>query len=121
MSFVPLQTLLLGLRYEELSWDYGRPSIDDPECLPCIFLEVSFFQFPMYFYKIWFFSQFDAIENGINVTKLIQVFTRQADMIDALIAHFTDQRRRKNENNDVNQAPIDPPIIEEGDEGKFSL
>lgn len=34
-------TLLLGLRYEEFSWDFAKPNNpDDPECLPCIFLEV---------------------------------------------------------------------------------
>lgn len=77
---------MLGLRYEELSWDYGQPSIEDPECLPCIFLE------------------FDAVENGINVTKLIQIFTKQADMIDALISHFTEQLRRRKENNEAEAA-----------------
>lgn len=35
-------TLLLGLRYEEFSWDFAKPNNpDDPECLPCIFLEVN--------------------------------------------------------------------------------
>lgn len=35
-------TLLLGLRYEEFSWDFAKPNNpDDPECLPCIFLEVT--------------------------------------------------------------------------------
>lgn len=38
-------TLLLGLRYEEFSWDLAKPSSDDTECLPCIFLEVSHFKF----------------------------------------------------------------------------
>lgn len=37
-----LQTLLLGLRYEELSWDFAKPSTtDDIDCLPCIFIQVS--------------------------------------------------------------------------------
>lgn len=40
---VPFQTLLLGLKYEELSWDFAKPSaIDDPDCLPCIFIQVHF-------------------------------------------------------------------------------
>lgn len=41
------------------------------------------------------FIQFDAIENGISVTKLMQIFSRQANMMDALIAHFADQMRRR--------------------------
>uniref|UniRef100_A0A1B0C9K7 Putative 26s proteasome regulatory complex subunit n=1 Tax=Lutzomyia longipalpis TaxID=7200 RepID=A0A1B0C9K7_LUTLO len=33
-------TLILGLRYEELSWDFAKPSsADDPECMPCIFIQ----------------------------------------------------------------------------------
>lgn len=67
---------MLGLKYEELCWDLGKPSaLDDPECVQCIFM------------------QFDAIENGIAVTKLMQIFSRQANMMDALIAHFADQMR----------------------------
>lgn len=45
-------------------------------------------------------------------------------MIDALIAHFTDQRRRKVENNEANPAEVNQPpthSIEEGDEGLFFL
>ncbi|XP_055621460.1 AF4/FMR2 family member lilli [Toxorhynchites rutilus septentrionalis] len=73
-------TLLLGLKYEELSWDYAKPSnVNDPECLPCIFL------------------QFGAVENGIAATKLMQIFTRQAAMIDALITHFIEQAKRRKE------------------------
>lgn len=37
-----LQILLLGLKYEELSWDLAKPSAtDDPDCLPCIFIQVN--------------------------------------------------------------------------------
>lgn len=58
----------------------GKPSTgpgEDPEAMSCIFI------------------QFDAIENGIAVTKLMQIFSRQANMMDALIAHFADQMRRR--------------------------
>ncbi|KAL1373934.1 hypothetical protein pipiens_018360, partial [Culex pipiens pipiens] len=73
-------TLLLGLKYDELSWDYAKPSnVNDPECLPCIFL------------------QFGAVENGIAATKLMQIFTRQAAMVDALITHFIEQAKRRKE------------------------
>lgn len=41
-AFLYTKTLLLGLRYEDMSWDYAKPSAsDDPECLTCIFLQVS--------------------------------------------------------------------------------
>lgn len=43
------------------------------------------------------FLQFAAVENGIAATKLMQIFTRQAAMIDALITHFTDQAKRRKE------------------------
>nr|CAD7578515.1 unnamed protein product [Timema californicum] len=33
-------TLLLGLKYEEMSWDFAKPSQEDNlECLPCIFIQ----------------------------------------------------------------------------------
>lgn len=67
------------MKYDELSWDYGRSnnSDSDSECLPCIFL------------------QFGAVDNGIPVTKLIQIFSRQAAMMDALISHFTEQLNKR--------------------------
>uniref|UniRef100_A0A182QMS1 FERM domain-containing protein 8 n=1 Tax=Anopheles farauti TaxID=69004 RepID=A0A182QMS1_9DIPT len=81
-------TLLLGLKYEEFSWEYAKPSnVNDPECLPCIFL------------------QFGAVENGIAATKLMQIFSRQAAMVDALITHFIEQdKRRKESGADADQA-----------------
>ncbi|XP_052890264.1 uncharacterized protein LOC128298546 [Anopheles moucheti] len=81
-------TLLLGLKYEEFSWEYAKPSnVNDPECLPCIFL------------------QFGAVENGIAATKLMQIFSRQAAMVDALITHFVEQdKRRKESGADADQA-----------------
>uniref|UniRef100_A0A1Y1L1R5 FERM domain-containing protein 8 n=1 Tax=Photinus pyralis TaxID=7054 RepID=A0A1Y1L1R5_PHOPY len=71
-------TVLLGLRYEELNWDYARPSKeDDPNCLPCLFL------------------QFLVVENGSRVSKILQVFSRQASLMDSLITTFVQQRKRK--------------------------
>ncbi|KAJ6638743.1 FERM domain-containing protein 8 [Pseudolycoriella hygida] len=91
-------TLILGLRYEELSWDYGKPSVsDDPECLSCIFI------------------QFDAVENGIAITKLMQIFSRQAPMMDALLSYFAEQMKRRREGYDGQ-----PPEIN-GPEGKSVL
>ena len=47
--------MLLGLKFEELSWDYAKPSQENNEdCLPCLFL------------------QFCAIENGRRVSKILQ-------------------------------------------------
>lgn len=45
--------------------------------------------------------QFGAVENGITVTKLMQIFSRQAAMMDALISHFADQTRRRKDGTDV--------------------
>ncbi|EDV42262.1 uncharacterized protein Dana_GF17892, isoform C [Drosophila ananassae] len=94
-------TLLLGLRYEDLSWDYAKPSAsDDPECLTCIFL------------------QFDVVENGIQVSKLMQIFSKQAAMIDALISHFTDQiRNKKQEGNTAEPFHDEPNPIQNNGNG----
>lgn len=53
-------SLLLGLRYSELSWEMAKPSDENnPDCLPCLFL------------------QFPVRENGTQVYKILQVFSRQ--------------------------------------------
>ena len=50
------QVVLLGLKFEELSWDYAKPSQENNEdCLPCLFI------------------QFCVIENGRRVSKILQV------------------------------------------------
>lgn len=70
--------MLLGLKYEELSWEYARPSKeDDPNCLPCLFL------------------QFMVVENGARVSKILQVFSRQACLMDRLIAGFVNYGKMK--------------------------
>ena len=52
----PTQVVLLGLKFEELSWDYAKPSQENNEdCLPCLFI------------------QFCVIENGRRVSKILQV------------------------------------------------
>lgn len=45
--------------------------------------------------------QFGAVENGITVTKLMQIFSRQAAMMDALISHFAGQMRRRKDGTDT--------------------
>lgn len=39
--------------------------------------------------------QFDAVENGMRISKMMQVFSKQAPMMDALISHFVEQTRRR--------------------------
>ncbi|XP_050354470.1 putative FERM domain-containing protein FRMD8P1 [Nymphalis io] len=70
-------TVLLGLLYEELSWDIGLPSEDNEDCLPCLFL------------------QFMVVENGLRVSKILQVFSKQAIMMDTLIEHFAGEYRKR--------------------------
>ena len=51
---------LLGLLYEDMSWQYAEPKDkDNKNALPCIFL------------------QFKDKENGQQVTKVLQVFSRE--------------------------------------------
>ena len=58
LSDVQYQVVLLGLKFEELSWDYAKPSQENNEdCLPCLFI------------------QFCVIENGRRVSKILQVYT----------------------------------------------
>lgn len=58
-----MQSLLLGLRYSELSWEMAKPSDENnPDCLPCLFL------------------QFPVRENGARVYKILQVFSRQVNV-----------------------------------------
>ncbi|CAG0917242.1 unnamed protein product [Notodromas monacha] len=70
--------VLLGLKYSELSWDFAKPLKDtDPDCLPCLFI------------------QFPVMEAGMPVSKIVQIFSKQAVMMDALIsAHVEDIRCR---------------------------
>ncbi|XP_021914561.1 FERM domain-containing protein 8 isoform X3 [Zootermopsis nevadensis] len=71
-------TLLLGLKYEELSWDFAKPSQENnPDCLPCLFL------------------QFMVLENGTRVSKILQVFSKQAVMMDTLISAFVEELKQK--------------------------
>ena len=70
--------MLLGLKLEELSWDYAKPSQENNEdCLPCLFI------------------QFCVIENGRRVSKILQIFSRQAIQMDALIATFVEDYKHR--------------------------
>ncbi|XP_031831338.1 FERM domain-containing protein 8 Bili [Nomia melanderi] len=77
-------SLLLGLKYSELSWEMAKPSDESNlDCLPCLFL------------------QFPVRENGARVYKILQVFSRQAIMMDTLISGFAEEYRRHGANGDV--------------------
>uniref|UniRef100_A0A1S4MXK8 FERM domain-containing protein 8 n=1 Tax=Pediculus humanus subsp. corporis TaxID=121224 RepID=A0A1S4MXK8_PEDHC len=70
-------TLLLGLKYKDMSWDYAKPSQENnPDCLPCLFI------------------QFIVLENGTRVSKILQVFSKQAVMMDTLISTFVEESKR---------------------------
>uniref|UniRef100_A0A1A9W2Q4 FERM domain-containing protein 8 n=1 Tax=Glossina brevipalpis TaxID=37001 RepID=A0A1A9W2Q4_9MUSC len=61
---------------------------------------------------------FDAVENGIQTSKLMQVFSRQAAMIDALISHFADQvRKRRQEGSTSEQFHDEPNPIQNNGNG----
>ncbi|CAG9863625.1 unnamed protein product [Phyllotreta striolata] len=80
--------LLLGLKFEEFSWEYARPSREEnPNCLPCLFV------------------QFNIVENGTTVSKILQIFSRQASLMDTLITAFMKQTRMKKD--DETDKPAD--------------
>ena len=65
------QVVLLGLKFEELSWDYAKPSQENNEdCLPCLFI------------------QFCVIENGRRVSKILQVFYSDIILMDCVYLNF---------------------------------
>ncbi|XP_046441277.1 putative FERM domain-containing protein FRMD8P1 [Daphnia pulex] len=73
-------TVLLGLKYGEFIWDCALPyRLDDPDCFPCIFLQ--------------FASPPSSPRDG-NDTCVIQIFSKQAVMVNALIAYYTNRQRR---------------------------
>ncbi|KAL1475245.1 hypothetical protein MTO96_037437 [Rhipicephalus appendiculatus] len=64
------------LPYKQLSWDYACPTQpDNPDCLPCLFLQ---FQLP-----------------GQNETSVLQIFSRQAILMDALISTIVDELKKR--------------------------
>ncbi|KAK7862335.1 hypothetical protein R5R35_005227 [Gryllus longicercus] len=82
-------TLLLGLKYEELSWDFAKPSQEDnPDCLPCLFL------------------QFMVLENGTRVSKILQVFSKQAPMMDTLISVFVEELKQRTAYVEESERPL---------------
>jgi len=71
--------MLLGLKYGDFIWDCAFPChVDDPECFPCIFLQ---------------FASTPSIPRDGNDTCLVQVFSKQALMLNALMTYYTNRRR----------------------------
>ena len=63
LYFIIQQNVLLGMRYEDFSWDYARPSEErNEDCLPCLFI------------------QFPHNENGVKTSKILQVFSKQVNL-----------------------------------------
>ncbi|KAK6635812.1 hypothetical protein RUM44_001066 [Polyplax serrata] len=97
-------TLLLGLKYKDMSWDYAKPSQEDnPDCLPCLFI------------------QFVVLENGARVSKILQVFSKQAVMMDALISSFVEESKRKNSSNEVDGGRSTCETSTDGDDAQMPL
>jgi len=66
--------VLLGLKYEEFCWAYAIPSEpNNPDCYPCLYL------------------QFQASKDETKLWKLLQIFSKQAAMMDALISTFVEE------------------------------
>ncbi|XP_063978476.1 putative FERM domain-containing protein FRMD8P1 [Diachasmimorpha longicaudata] len=88
-------SLLLGLKYPNLSWEMAKPSDENnPDCLPCLFL------------------QFPVRENGTRVYKILQVFSKQAIMMDTLISGFAEESRLNGETVDAaNQNRTEGSVI----------
>lgn len=72
-NFFKFQTVLLALRFEEFNWEYAKPSNGNANCLPCLFI------------------LFMIVENGARVSKILQIFSRQARLMDTLISYFVTQ------------------------------
>ncbi|XP_072167648.1 putative FERM domain-containing protein FRMD8P1 [Diadema setosum] len=77
------QELLLGLTFDELSWEYTEPVRSDSDCLPCLWLE------------------FDSHERGKWCSKVLQVFSKQAVMMNALIEACVDELNKRDIENSL--------------------
>ncbi|KAF2368755.1 FERM central domain [Trinorchestia longiramus] len=70
--------VLLSLRYDELSWEFAQPSNDwSSDSMPCLFL------------------QFAVVEGARRYSKVLQIFSKQAVMMDALINSFVEDIKRR--------------------------
>ncbi|XP_077993861.1 putative FERM domain-containing protein FRMD8P1 [Glandiceps talaboti] len=99
--------LLLALSYDDLSWEYTEPAKAHSAGLPCLWL------------------QFDIEENGNTVSKILQVFSKQAIMMNAMIEACVEEinqvdpnrfgagtgsREQLDGGQDTVDAPVDMPV-----------
>ncbi|XP_035208895.1 FERM domain-containing protein 8-like isoform X4 [Stegodyphus dumicola] len=70
--------LLLSMKFRNLSWDYAAAfKAENPDCLPCLFI------------------QFKIPGQRTRETKLIQIFSYQANMMDKLISKFVEELKQR--------------------------
>ncbi|KAG8179001.1 hypothetical protein JTE90_014004 [Oedothorax gibbosus] len=69
--------LLLSMKFRNLSWDYAPFKSENPDCLPCLFI------------------QFKIPGQRARDTKLIQIFSHQANMMDKLITKFVEELKQR--------------------------
>ncbi|XP_040357216.1 FERM domain-containing protein 8 isoform X3 [Ixodes scapularis] len=81
--------VLMSLQYRQMSWDYACPAQpQNPDCLPCLFLQ---FQQP-----------------GQADTSVVQIFSKQAVLMDALISTIVDELKRRPS---WNKPDVDPTTL----------
>ncbi|CAN7937650.1 unnamed protein product [Ixodes hexagonus] len=81
--------VLMSLQYRQMSWDYACPAQpQNPDCLPCLFLQ---FQQP-----------------GQADTSVLQIFSKQAVLMDALISTIVDELKRRPS---WNKPDVDPTTL----------
>lgn len=71
------QELLLGRMYDEISWEYTEPAKGNPNCLPCLWLE------------------FDVEQGSKKCSKLLQIFSKQAVMMNAMVEACVEELNKK--------------------------
>ncbi|ESN98897.1 hypothetical protein HELRODRAFT_162363 [Helobdella robusta] len=69
------EIVLLRVPFTKLSWQFAEPTKEGPNVLPCLFLHFPF------------------LENNQSVTKLLQIFSKSAMLIDNLIEALISVRR----------------------------
>lgn len=66
----------MSLSFKQLRWDYACPTQpQNPDCLPCLFLQFK--------------------QQGQDETNVVQIFSKQAVLMDALISTIVDELKRR--------------------------
>ncbi|XP_071832781.1 putative FERM domain-containing protein FRMD8P1 isoform X2 [Apostichopus japonicus] len=82
------QELLLGRMFDSISWEYTEPAKGKPNCLPCLWLE------------------FDLDQGPQKCSKLLQIFSKQSVMMNAMIEACVEELNKKD------RAITPPPVSE---------